>query len=122
MARRLKTISFGLLFGANAAAVIAIEPARVSIFPVCPFHQMTGLWCPGCGTTRALHQLLHGNLAAAFRFNLLSMSMLPVAGYLIVRGDTSTLKPAWIWALLVVVVAFGVLRNIPAYPFTLLAP
>jgi hypothetical protein len=122
MARRLKTIGFGLLFGAIAAAVFAFDPERVRVYPVCPFHQMTGLWCPGCGTTRALHQLLHGNLAAAFRFNLLSMTLLPVAGYLVARGDATTLKPAWIWALLVVIVAFGVLRNIPAHPFTLLAP
>jgi hypothetical protein len=86
------------------------------------FHDLTGLWCPGCGTARALHQLLHGNVAAAFRFNALSMAMLPVAGYLVVRGDASTLKPRWIWALLAAIVAFGVLRNIPIYPFTLLAP
>ncbi len=98
------------------------DPATTMLYPRCLFHEMTGLWCPGCGTTRALHLLLHGNLAAAFRFNALSMSMVPVAGYLIVRGDASTLKPAWIWLLLVVIVAFGVLRNIPAYPFTLLAP
>jgi hypothetical protein len=39
-----------------------------------------------------------------------------------VRGDTSTVKPGWIWLLLVAIVAFGVLRNIPVYPFTLLAP
>jgi len=122
MVIRLKTILLGLAFGAVAAALFAFDPVRVSVFPVCPFHQLTGLWCPGCGTTRALHQLLHGNLAAAFRFNALSMSMLPVAGYLIVRGDASTLKPTWIWVLLAAIVAFGVLRNIPAYPFTLMAP
>jgi hypothetical protein len=122
MVIRLKTILLGLAFGAVATAVFAFDPERVRIYPVCPFHQWTGLWCPGCGTTRALHQLLHGNLAAAFRFNALSMALLPVAGYLIVRGDASTLKPTWIWVLLVAIVAFGVLRNIPAYPFTLLAP
>jgi hypothetical protein len=122
MARRLKTVGFGLLFGVVAATVFAFDPERVSIYPVCPFHQWTGLWCPGCGTTRAFHQLLHGNVGAAFRFNALSMCMLPVAGYLIVRGDTSTVRPTWIWALLVVIVTFGVLRNIPVYPFTLLAP
>jgi len=117
-----KRIALGLAFGAVAAVLFAFDPVRVNIYPACTFHRLTGLWCPGCGTTRALHQLLHGNVAAAFRFNALSMSMLPVAGYLIVRGDVSTLKPTWIWLLLVVIVAFGVLRNIPAYPFTLLAP
>ena len=111
-----------------AATVVAgcvlflFDPSTTVFYPRCLFHDLTGLWCPGCGTTRALHQLLHGNLAAAFRFNALSMAMLPVAGYLIVCGDASTLKPRWIWLLLVVIVAFGVLRNIPFYPFTLLAP
>ena len=122
MVIRLRTIGVGLAFGAVAALLFAFDPARAGVFPVCPFHQVTGLWCPGCGTTRALHQLLHGNVAAAFRFNALSMALLPVAGYLIVRGDASTLKPGWIWLLLVAIVTFGVLRNIPVYPFTLLAP
>lgn len=98
------------------------DPSTTALYPRCLFHDLTGLWCPGCGTARALHQLLHGNVAAAFRFNALSMAMLPVAGYLVVRGDASTLKPRWIWALLAAIVAFGVLRNIPIYPFTLLAP
>ncbi|HVM62301.1 MAG TPA: DUF2752 domain-containing protein [Verrucomicrobiae bacterium] len=119
---RFKTISLGVAFGVVAAVLFAFDPVRASIYPACVFHRLTGLWCPGCGTTRALHQLLHGNVAAAFHFNALSMVILPVAGYLIVRGDVSTLKPKWIWALLAVIVAFGVLRNIPVYPFTLLAP
>jgi hypothetical protein len=122
MVIRLGKICIGLAFGAVAAALFAFDPVRVNVLPVCPFHQLTGLWCPGCGTTRALHQLLHGNIAGAFRFNALSMAVLPVAGYLMVRGDASTLKPGWIWLLLAVIVAFGVLRNIPVYPFTLLAP
>jgi hypothetical protein len=120
-----KSLSMVAVLAAAAGVGVVLfffDPATTMLYPRCLFHEMTGLWCPGCGTTRALHLLLHGNLAAAFRFNALSMSMVPVAGYLIVRGDASTLKPAWIWLLLVVIVAFGVLRNIPAYPFTLLAP
>ena len=122
MSERLRITIVGAAFAMVAAVVFAVDPSRTHLFPVCPFHQMTGLWCPGCGATRAFHQLLHGNVMAAFRFNSLAMVMLPLAGYLMVRGDVSTLKPGWVWGLLVVVVAFGVLRNIPAYPFTLLAP
>ena len=88
-------IGGALLFGAVAAAVFAFDPARVNIFPPCIFHRVTGLWCPGCGATRAMHQLVHGNLAAAFHFNPLAISILPVAAYLVVRGDTSTLKPSF---------------------------
>ena len=111
-----------------AATVVAgcvlflFDPSTTAFYPRCLFHEMTGLYCPGCGTTRALYQLLHGNIAAAFRSNALSMAMLPVAGYLIVRGDAGTLKPTSVWVLLAVMVAFGVLRNIPFYPFTILAP
>jgi hypothetical protein len=107
---------------ALVATLFFVNPVTTRFYPPCLFHELTGFWCPGCGTTRALHQLLHGNLAAAFRFNALSMAMLPVAGYLIVRGDASTLKPTWIWVLLALIVAFAVLRNIPIYPCTLLAP
>ena len=119
---RTKFIGIGALFAVAAAVVFAIDPARVSLFPPCPLHRYTGLWCPGCGTTRALHQLFHGNVATAFRFNPLAISLLPVIGYLAVRREEGLLKPVWIWTLLGVVVAFGVLRNIPVYPFTLLAP
>jgi hypothetical protein len=122
MTDRARIISIGAVFVAVAAVVFAVDPQRTSLFPICPLHRMTGLWCPGCGATRAFHQLLHGNVVAALRFNSLAIVMLPLAGYLMVRGDASTMKPAWIWALLLVVVAFGVLRNIPVYPFTLLAP
>ncbi len=122
MTDRVKTVSLGVLFLAIAGAVFAFNPEQVSVFPPCLFHRLTGLWCPGCGTTRALHQLLHGNLAAAIRLNPLAILMLPLVGYLVARDSASTLKPTWIWALLGVVVAFGVFRNIPAYPFTLLAP
>ena len=120
---RVKSIGVAALFAAvGVAMVFAVDPARTSLFPPCPLHRYTGLWCPGCGTTRALHQLLHGNFAAAFRFNPLAISLLPVVGYLAVRGERVALKPIWIWTLLGVVVVFGVLRNVPVYPFTLLAP
>ena len=117
-----KSIGVGVLFAVAAAVGFAVDPERVSIFPPCPLHRYTGLWCPGCGTTRALHQLLHGNVVSAFRFNPLAISLLPVIGYLFVRREEDMLKPVWIWTFLGVVVAFGVLRNIPVYPFTLLAP
>jgi hypothetical protein len=119
---RPKIIYLGALSAIAAAVVFAVDPERVSVLPPCPLHRYTGLWCPGCGTTRALHQLLHGNVAAAFQFNPLAISLLPVIGYLFVRREEDALKPVWIWTLLSVVVAFGVLRNIPVYPFTLLAP
>jgi hypothetical protein len=64
-----------------------------SLLPLCLFHALTGLHCPGCGTARALHLILHGRLWAGFRMN-------PLA----------------------VIVAFTVARNLPWMPFAWLAP
>src|SRR5436190_16352264 len=62
-----------ILGGCVAVAGMAIlfwfDPAGHGFYPVCAFHQVTGLLCPGCGATRALHQILHGHLTDALRLN-----------------------------------------------------
>ncbi|MCX5711381.1 MAG: DUF2752 domain-containing protein [Candidatus Omnitrophica bacterium] len=100
--------------------------------PPCAFHAFTGLYCPGCGSARALNQLLHGNILLAIRFNPLTvMFLLGFSGYSLFytaarlkkRNFASEfIRPVWVWALLVVILLFWILRNIPFYPFTLLAP
>ncbi|HUT12312.1 MAG TPA: DUF2752 domain-containing protein [Thermoguttaceae bacterium] len=115
----------------GALILFAHDPANSSLFPACPFRALTGLHCPGCGTLRALHQLLHGNLAASFSLNPLMVVCLPVVAYWLVscflravngRGLPSVLVSAiWIYVLLGVIVLFWVLRNVPHYPFSLLA-
>lgn len=112
-------------------ALIAFNPATTGYFPPCPFRAVTGLECPGCGTLRGLHQLFHGNLAAALDLNPLMVLTLPILGYAFVSSAvfaTSGLRlpairvPAsWIWGLLVLIVAFWFLRNLPVYPLTILA-
>lgn len=47
------------------------------IFPKCMFFQLTGLQCPGCGSQRAIHQLLHGNLVEAYHYNALLVMSIP---------------------------------------------
>ena len=101
--------------------------------PGCLFHRLTGLECAGCGMTRALHALLHGRVGDAFRHNPLGMVLLPVAllasglelaGW--VRGRPLPCRirvdGRLAWGLLFLVLGFWVLRNIPLWPFTLLAP
>ena len=56
----------GLLAG---AALYLFNPAESRLFPPCPFHALTGWQCPGCGSLRAAHCLLHGEFIAAFRLN-----------------------------------------------------
>jgi uncharacterized protein DUF2752 len=118
----LKVAGLGAFVISLLAILFFFDPARAGIFPACPLHQYTGWWCPGCGTTRALHQLLHGNLREAFRLNPLAVVGLPLLGFFVVYRERVILKPDWFWVLFGAVVMFGVLRNIPAYPFTLLAP
>lgn len=58
---------------AVAAAVVALyclDPAAYVFMPKCPFKLLTGLSCPGCGVQRAVHALLHGDVAAAVGYNL----------------------------------------------------
>lgn len=66
------------LLGAAAMLYAEFNPAEWGFFPRCLFRSATGWQCPGCGSQRALHQLLHGNLAAAFRFNAYLVLMLPL--------------------------------------------
>ncbi len=108
-------------------------PAAVPWLPGCVFRQATGLDCAGCGMTRATYAALHGRIGEAFRFNPVGMALFPVAllgvgletlGW--VRGK----PPRWrlaigskgAWALAGIIIAFTVLRNIPVWPLTLLAP
>jgi len=117
---------------AGCAVLFFLDPTSCHLYPPCLFHVVTGLYCPGCGSTRALHQLLHGNLVAAFRFNPLMVAALPLVCYcLLSQGAPAAtgraaaiLRPKWnyAWAALWVILAYWVLRNIPIYPFTLLVP
>ena len=107
-------------------------PATSTLFPPCPFHYLTGWYCPGCGSLRAIHQLLHGNVRAAWAMNPLSVVLFPFLAYGLAREAISygTGRPlpqfaapgAWIRALCALIVLFGIVRNLPFHPFDLLAP
>jgi hypothetical protein len=122
-----------LLAGVAGVILLRIfDPASSGIFPPCPLHYLTGFYCPGCGSLRAIHQLLQGNVQAAWAMNPLTLVMLPFIGYglasealLQFRGrglPQPMLSGVSIRILCAVIVVFGVLRNIPFYPFDLLAP
>ncbi len=73
--RLQRRLGFGGLAAAGAAALVlfCFDPARCAVYPVCTFHQLTGLDCPGCGSLRAMHQLLHGHFLSALHFNALAV-------------------------------------------------
>jgi hypothetical protein len=108
------------------------DPAKSGIFPPCPLHYFTGLYCPGCGSLRAIHQLLHGNLQAAWAMNPLTCVLLPFLVYglasealLRLRGrglPQLRLSALSISALCAAIILFGILRNLPMHPFDWLAP
>jgi hypothetical protein len=122
-----------LLFGPAAIILLRVfDPATSRIFPPCPIRYLTGLYCPGCGSLRAMHALLHGELARAWAMNPLMIVMLPFVTYGLVsaallelrgKGLPEAMLPAkWIRAFCLVVVLYAVARNLPLYPFDLLAP
>lgn len=98
------------------------DPAEANL-PLCSFHAITGLDCPGCGATRATHELLHGRFLAALHYNALWVLSLPLVAYLAVSelrvssGRTSLpgdlARRTWFWMLVVAIaIAFSVLRNL----------
>lgn len=127
-------IVVGMLLPMAAALILLriYDPSASMIFPPCPVYFLTGWYCPGCGSLRAIHQLLHGNLRIAWAMNPLSVLLFPFLAYglaseasLYARGrrlPQFTLPGAWIRALGATVVLFGIARNLPFHPFDLLAP
>jgi len=109
---------------ALAAVLYLANPETCVWLPPCFFHSLTGLHCPGCGSTRALHQLLHGNVAGAVRLNPLTVVAVAAwaAGGCWQPARQWAAKPWVAWLIVTIVVAFGIVRNIPMYPFTWLAP
>jgi hypothetical protein len=116
--------------GTSAALIFlyVLNPSISRYLPPCPFHALTGFYCPGCGSTRAMHQLLHGHILAAFDLNPLLVISMPFLLYLYLKQTFTKEKPiqpaktVWVWYVLAGIIIYGVLRNIPAYPFTWLAP
>jgi Protein of unknown function (DUF2752) len=115
-------LGLGLAGGLVAALILFLfDPTQVPIYPVCLFHQYTGLDCPSCGSLRALHQLLHGHWIAAFHFNAFLMLSLPLFGWLGLRYWWRTMthqppvtwRPIWLWLYVAAFIAFGVVRNLP---------
>ena len=111
---------------AGAAVVFVFNPATHSFYPVCQVHRLTGLDCPGCGSTRALYALLHGNISAALRDNalfVLTLAALAARGAWFGwnefhgRANDEFLPAKFPWRLLVVALGFTVLRNLPGFAF-----
>jgi hypothetical protein len=129
-----RIIQIGLLtvISILAALFYFLNPAEHQLFPKCIFYSTTGYHCPGCGSQRAIHSLLHLDFAGVVSNNIL---FLPAALLVIYHYVHPLLNKLFNWKLpnifyykstpwiiLVIVVLFWILRNLPFYPFTFLAP
>ena len=125
--RRLTALLIWSTLAAGSIYLFIFEPGKSGFFPVCPFRTLTGFACPGCGSTRGLHRLLHGDVVAAFQFNPLFVLSIPFLLFALVHYTNAALRglpvkgnqlnARYIWTLFVVVLSFWVFRNTPFYPF-----
>ncbi|UOB18202.1 DUF2752 domain-containing protein [Abyssalbus ytuae] len=108
------------------------NPSDYNFFPKCPFYSITGFYCPGCGSQRAIHDLLHGNIIDAIKHNLLIPLVILVIIYKIGLFWLENIKkkevedilynPTLSNIIVVLVISFWILRNINFYPFNILSP
>ncbi|MDY7100253.1 MAG: DUF2752 domain-containing protein [Actinomycetota bacterium] len=99
-----------------------VDPGGSSVLPGCPFFEMTGLDCPGCGISRGAHALARGDVATALDHNVLLAVLVPgaIVAWLAWFGRSVGLpigryRPSTrvAWAVVAVIAAFGVVRNLP---------
>lgn len=103
-----------------------MDPNHGGFFLPCPLYQLTGLYCPLCGLTRATHDLASADVAGAMARNPLVIPILLLAvglwsSWLVARwrGRPQEWRPpSWLPRVLaVVLVVFGLARNVPGWAF-----
>lgn len=123
----LLTLGIGL-----AILYFFVNPSDVDFFPKCPLFVTTGIYCPGCGSQRATHQLLQFNLFGVLQQNVLYFMGIFVLGY---HGTITSINlyfkkniynyiyhPKTPIIIFIIIIIYWILRNIPYYPFNMLAP
>lgn len=78
MTRKIKIASAAVIVVAAGVLYYLVNPADSVWAPKCVFRAVTGFECPGCGSQRLLHALLHGDIAAAWHANAYLLCMTPV--------------------------------------------
>jgi len=123
---------FGIAVILVAGCVIyfSYNPVESFFFPKCPFLALTGLKCPGCGSQRAIHALLHLDIRSAFQYNALLIISIPYIMLLLIAKILPHLShhtwyaptilhfsnllqhPFIIWSYCAIVLFFWITRNI----------
>jgi Protein of unknown function (DUF2752) len=119
-----KISAYILVTAALLGAVIIYRhpPGHNAWYPPCIFKKITGLDCPGCGSTRACYRLLHGEFYQAAGHNILLLIFLPAIFIGLITFFTGRWQRLWQWlnkpwVVLWMVLLFWLLRNIPVFPF-----
>ena len=94
---------------------------------LCPLFEITGLACPGCGATRCVCSILTFRFFAALKYNLaVFILFFYIAGvyincfYKVLKHNQFVkFQTAQIWACLILLVLFTVIRNFSFYPWPL---
>ena len=114
-------VSVLALGGAGAVLLLFVNPNNPdNLLPKCPFKWLTGYNCPGCGATRMVHALLHGDVVVAFHYNAVLLALgVPLAVWLFSRwtrdkwtGERRSVPKSIGFAVLVIAAVWGVGRNI----------
>ncbi len=115
--------------GGASAFLYAVDPNRHAVYPQCLLYNATGIYCAGCGATRALYALLHGRTLEALHDNALLVAALPLILYLVgTHALTAWRANAWpqifiderrlmprVIAIFALMLAFAVVRNLPGF-------
>ena len=105
---------FGLIY-------YSLDPSQSGLFPQCAILKFTGYKCPGCGSQRAIHALLNGDVKEAFGYNAMMMVAIPWIVVCLFAESQRTRRPhlyerlnapLLVWLFLVSVLAWWLLRNI----------
>ncbi|TGN30291.1 DUF2752 domain-containing protein [Empedobacter tilapiae] len=130
----IKICSILLLSGAFIYYFFFNNPSdKGTVFLRCPSNFIFGINCPGCGSQRAIHHLLHFDILEALRFNALLTIMFPFIIYITLIWLYNFIfekkiriklfyNNKFVWTLFFLVIVYGVIRNINIYPFTLITP
>jgi Protein of unknown function (DUF2752) len=107
---------------ASAACLYWLPPGLYNFYPRCPVFELTHWQCPGCGMTRALAALLHGEFALSWHYNPLALLLLPWLGIYFAAGYWQAIRHGeWVMprppgpvlgGLLASIAVFSVARNI----------
>ncbi|WP_312556170.1 DUF2752 domain-containing protein [Empedobacter brevis] len=130
----IKLCSILFLSGAFIYYFFLNNPSeKGTVFLRCPSNLFFGINCPGCGSQRAIHHLLHFEFIEALQYNALLIIAFPFLMYITLIWLYNFIfekeiriklfyKNRFVWTLFFIVIVYGIIRNIPIYPFTLITP